>query len=333
MKTVNDILTAVSRLSHKHVLKAAPANYKQGFADAALFVYPLSEIAKILQDKFFIPNDSKFNVNTFLESAAELSVQNHLKRATSVRNFEIEKQVNPPKDVDAYYEIGPVRVSLEVKCPREENNNPGDLVVKMAGRVPAHQKQFDQLRGAIVEAHPTKNVALGKNKDNTFKDFLILSHEKFSPASGIDDCNILFVACGYHFNINEWRMHFFQNEGLFTNRPFHPSSKFELVDVAILSNLKYFHTVACEHHDWTLKNVFILPVINPRARKGTTSETILKGLSVFEHHLKDFNTFDMMKNANDVPDFVMDAIKVGVYVEEHLSEQERLRFFPVKLTK
>lgn len=329
----NDILAAISKLSAKHVLSAAPANYKQGFADAAIFVYPPKDIAKILQDKFFIPNDSNFDSNTFIESAAELSVQNHLKHTTSITAFEIEKQVNPPKDVDAYYELESVRVSLEVKCPREKANDPNSLVVKMAGRVPAYAQEFKKLHDGITEVHPNKVVVLGQNKDNTFKDFLTLSHDKFSPNSGVDDCNILFVACGYHFNINEWRMHLLQNEGLFTSRPFHPTAEYELVDVAILSNLKYFHTEARQYHDWTLKNVFILPIVNPHGRKGMVSISLLKGLSVFEHHLRDFNRFDMMKNANDVPDFVMDAIKVGVYVEEHLSEQERLRFFPVKLTK
>jgi len=332
MKTANDILAAISNLSKKHVLKSAPENYKQGFADAAMFVYPLKDIGKILQDKFFIPNDSKFDPNKFLESAAELSVQNHLKHTASVTHFEIEKQVNPPKDVDAYYEVGAVRISLEVKCPRERANDPNALIIKMAGRVPGYEDEFNKLRDGIMEAHPDKDVVLGQNKDNTFKDFLTLSHEKFNPASGIDDCNVLFVACGYHFNINEWRMHLLQNEGLFTSQPFYPSVGFELVDVAILSNLKYFHTDAREHHDWTLRNVFMLPVVNPHARKGMTRESLLKGLSVFEHHLSQFSSFKSLK-AGDVPNHVMDAIKVGVYVEEHLSEAERLRFFPVKLNK
>lgn len=326
--SANDILTAISQLSGKHVLKS----YRQGFAAAAAFVYPPKDIAKILQDKFFILNDSKFDPNVFLESAAELSVQNHLKHVPAVSQFEIEKQVNPPKDVDAYYELGATRVSLEVKCPREKSSDSSALVIKMAGRVPGYKDEFDKLRKGIIEAHPNKDVVLGQNKDNTFKDFLTLAHEKFSPASGVDDCNVLFVACGYHFNINEWRMHLLQHEGLFTSRPFFPAKEFELVDVAILSNLKYFHTDAREHHDWTLKNVFMLPVVNPHGRKGLTSESLLKGLSVFDHHLSSFSRFRSLKSG-DVPDHVMDAIKVGVYVEEHLSEEERLRFFPVKLTK
>jgi hypothetical protein len=86
------------------------------------------------------------------------------------------------------------------------------------------------------------------------------------------------------------------------------SAEFELVDVAILSNLKYFHADARQHHDWTLKNVFMLPIVNPHSRKNVTGDALMPG-------------------------YVMDAIKVGVYVEEHLTEAEGRRLFPVKLTK
>jgi hypothetical protein len=248
-----------------------------------------------------------------------------------VTGFEIDKKVYPPKDVDAYYEVEAVRVSLEVKCPREKANDPNALVIKMAGRVPGYENEFNKLRTGIIEAHPTKDVVLGQNKDNTFKDFLTLSHQKFSPNSGVDDCNILFVACGYHFNINEWRMHLLQHQGLFTGQSFYPAEEFQLVDVVILSNLKYFHTDARQYHDWTLKNVFMLPIVNLHGRKGATNESLLKGLGVFDHHLKQFSRYDPVKDSNGIPEYVMDMIKVGVYVEEHLAKTERLRFFPVKL--
>ncbi len=332
MKNANDIHAAICKLSDKHTLKNAPANYKQGFANAAISVYPPNDITKILQDKFFIPNDAKFDSNKFLESASELSVQNHLKHTPSVTGFEIEKKVCPPKDVDAYYEVGAVRVSLEVKCPREKANDPNALVVKMAGRVPGFEEEFNKLRTGIIETHPTKDVILGQNKDNTFKDFLTLSHEKFSPASGVDDCNILFVACGYHFNISDWRMHLLQHQGLFTGQSFYPAEEFQLVDVAILSNLKYFHTSARQYHDWTLKNVFMLPVVNLHGRKGAIRDSLLNGLSVFDHHLAKFSAYNCANVSGDFPENMLDAIKVGIYVEEHLTETERLRFFPVKLT-
>jgi hypothetical protein len=68
------------------------------------------------------------------------------------------------------------------------------------------------------------------------------------------------------------------------------------------------------------------------AGQGITRESLFKGLSVFEHHLSRFSSFKSLK-AGDVPAYVMDAILVGVYVEKHFTEAERLRFFPVKLNK
>jgi len=327
MKTVNDVMSAIDILSDKHLLKSSPENYKRGFAAAALAVYPSDRIAKTLQDKFFIPNDAGYDQDTFLASAVELSVQNHLKRIHTITNFAIDKKVNPPKDVDCYYEVGCIRVSLEIKTPREDALPNGALVLKAAGRVPNHRDEFSRFSDGITQAHPEKEVILGHNKDNTSKDFLTSAHNKFSKRSDADDCNILLIGCGDYFNISEWYMHFKQNEGLFTNTSFWPVTDFELVDLVILSNLKYYHENARQYHDWTLTNVFLLPLLNPKRRNSSNIETLTAGLSVFEHHMSSFDKYKA--SCEGIPDHIMAAIKVNSYVGEHLTESERKRFFPV----
>ncbi len=331
MQSMTDILTAISQLSGKHVLKNAPMSYKQGFAEAALRVYPANVRAKLLQDKFCIPNDATFKPDTFLQSASELSVQNHLIKEQRAKNVAIEKQVNPPKDVDAYYEVGATKVSLEVKCAVEAVTSANSLVVKMAGRVPNYQASFQDLKGKIESAHPTKLVELGKNKDNTLKDFLVSAHSKFNPQSGCDDVNILLVACGYYFKIQDWYFYMFENDGLFTANSFHPPEEFALVDLVVLTNLKYCHTAAQKFHDWTLKDAFILPFLNPRRRNTALSESIVRGLEVFNHHLKRYNEFTPTSVDPSVPDYVHNSIKVNSYVAEKLDVTERDRYFPVKL--
>jgi hypothetical protein len=333
MQTTADILTAISNLSAKHVLKNAPTIYQQAFADAAVRVYPANQRAKLLQDKFFIPNVAAFKADTFLQSASELSVQNHLVQAPRASNVAIEKEVNPPKDVDAYYEVGATTVSLEVKCAVEIQPPASSLVIKTAGRVPNHQATLQDLKGEIEAAHPTKLVEQGKNKDNTLKDFLLSAHGKFNPQSGCDDLNILLVACGYYFNFQEWYYYMFENDGLFTANSFHPHADYALVDMVILTNLKYCHTNARQFHDWTLKDVFILPFLNPRRRTTALSESIVRGLEVFNHHLKRYNEFTPTSDDPQVPDFILQNVKVNAFVAEHMSEAERQRYFPVKLTQ
>src|SRR5258708_19819991 len=91
------------------------------------------------------------------------------------KNVAIEKQVNPPRNVDAYYEVGPTRVSLEVKCAVEVQPSQESLVLKTAGRVPNHMETFFELKGMIETPPSDKKLELAKNKDNTIKNFFVLA--------------------------------------------------------------------------------------------------------------------------------------------------------------
>jgi len=316
----------ISRLSQKHILAGAPESYARGFATAASNVYSAKEIESVLQRKFFIPDDSRFDLDSYQQSAAELSVQNHLVLERRAKNFERDKRVNPPKDVDAYYEVGATRVSLEVKCPVEVEPPEDPYVVTMGGRVSGYLEKFNRLKG-VMESNPENSVDLAKNKDNTLKDFLVSAHDKFSVSSGVDDLNILFIACGDCASIQDWYFYLYGNSGLFTGDPFHPSPQdYGLVDVVALSSLRYCHAHAQGFHDWTLRDVFLLPCVNPHRRSSAVSESFVSGLNIFDHHLKRFNAFTPESEAGQ-------SLKVLHYVVEKLAGQERARYFPVETRK
>jgi hypothetical protein len=325
------VRSLIDGLSKDHYLSCSPGDYKAGFVAATNSVYPATELGRILQRKFFIPDDSRFNLETYLQSAVELSVQNDLQRKHGITNFAIAKKLNAPKDVDAYYELGATRVSVEVKCGEEESISPASFVVKTAGRVPDHPDTFRKLASLFEHSKSGNKLELAKNKDNTMKDFLLSAHGKFAPASGVEDLNILLVACGNEASVQHWWHCLYGGEGLFTATPFHPFSSFELVDVVLLTNLKYFHLEARQYHDWTLKNTFLLPCINPHGRKSLVRDSIRDGLSIFNHHLQRFSKFSPKWNPADshVPDpEILEQVKVFHYLVEELKE-ERDRYFPV----
>jgi hypothetical protein len=327
-----NVQSLITKISDAHCLKNAPDSYVKGFVTSAQNIYSLKEIESILQEKFFIPDDSRFNLDTYLQNAAELSVQNHLKRSMGVNRFERDKQVNPPKDVDAHYEVGSTRVSLEVKCAVEQKIPYESFVLKNVGRVPNHLKTFTDLKDAIESPSSNNRLELAKNKDNTMKDFLMSANEKFSSNSSFDDLNVLFVACGYIGNVQEWRHYLCGGEGLFTGESFHPSNAYQSVDVVLLSNLKYLHSEARQFHDWTLENAFLLPCVNPHGRRSLVSESVNKELGVFNHHLKRFAKYTPEPIRSDTPDYLMEQMKLGHYVVKCLEDPERIRYFPVKPT-
>ena len=328
MKTVADILAAVSLLSGKHGLRRAAKAYVQHFAEAAVRVYPQSDLAEILQQKFFIPADEKFNSETYFQSAAELSVQNHLRLNEHASCVALEKQVNPPKDVDVYYEVGAKRVSLEVKCP-ETQSSQDSFSLKTAGRIPDHLEKFNEIKELFDNPASGQILDLAKNDDNKLKDYLISANGKFSPDSGVDDLNVLLVACGACADIQEWWHYLYGGEGLFTAESFHPAHEYQLVDVVLLSNLKYLHSEAHDSHNWTLQNAFLLPFVNPHRRSSALSDSVHGGLRVFNHHLERFARYTPEPLNSNTSDDVMEQVKVNHYVVRHLEMSERTRYFPV----
>jgi hypothetical protein len=331
----NHFRTLLSRLSDKHAVRRGGPAYLEGFASAFIAIHDRKNWEETLQKKFFIPDETRYRDDPFYESACELTVANHI-RQQSIQEFVVDKRVNckNKKDVDVWFRIGSTQMAVEIKCPVEPKTEPAggegmQLMLKTAGRVPDHTHQLRDLKDKIESSGAAK-VAFGKNKDLTLKDCLLSANEKFSPNSSVDNLNLLFLGLGYAGNISDWYMHLHGEQGLFTADGFYPSSDFDLVDAVILSNLRYWHEHAARYHDWTLRNVFLLPIVNPHARSSLMSDSVLVGLSVIDHHLQTFRSF-RASAAPNVPEYVLTPLKANHYINQHLSESDRNRYFPIQL--
>jgi len=173
----------------------------------------------------------------------------------------------------------------------------------------------------LLFGNAVQSLELTKNQDNKLKDYLVGSHEKFSPNSNVDDLNVLLIACSNPSSIQDWYFYLEGGEGLFTSQPFCPSQEYKLVDMVILSNLKYCHTDARETFDWTLQNVFLLPFVNPHGRSSLVRQSVFCGLNVFEHHFDQFRRFTPKLDTGN-------AIKIFHYLSYGIESEKRRRYFP-----
>ncbi len=334
-------------LSPEHILRKSPQGYVDDFVKAALDVYIPDLLQKNLQHKFFIPDETNYSDEAYYRCASELSVSYYLKqkaKAGLLTNFELEKRLNfnpndnPPnlKDVDNFFHAGPTKVSLEVKCPQEDKQAPfpGTITLKSAGRLP-EPKQIDHLRDEL-ESHPTgasgTKFAKGKNPDLRMKDCLESANGKFNFKSGVDDLNVLFLSCGRYDKMNEWYNCLNGTQGLFTGHSFAPEARCPKVDLVIISNLRYRHEYARAYPAWTLDDILLLPVVNPHRRSNCTTEATKEGLSVFNHYLKAFASFEpsglIWSEHSETKADIQKTLKVNYFVMEYLKPGEFSRFFP-----
>lgn len=332
---MNDTRSIVSKASAEHILGKCRSAYVDGFVAAFEAIYSSRRRAEVLQHKFFLPDESNYSDEAYFQSASELSVANHI-RLQGPQDFEVDKNVSSIRrtDVDVHLRVGPTTVDVEVKCPVEpqpvvdERGEPV-LLLHSAGRRPDFPAQLLKLQSDINRSVGATAV-VGKKKDNSSKDFFVHAHQKFNPLSNADDLNVLFISGGSWGHMGELYMHLYADEGLFTASSFHPTTDFELVDVVILSNLRYRHQHVRDPDDWTLKNVLMIPRLNPHGRVSRTSDAIERGLGIFEHHLKRFNSFTEIAEAN-TPSVMLDYLKLNHYVGKELSRDEKLRYFPVNI--
>src|SRR5260221_7752081 len=330
--SVQDILGMFARLSDKHVLKQMPPQYVMDFAKAAVNIYDARKIGDILQQKFQIPDDANFSEDSYLQSASELSVANYIK-GKPVLDFEMEKRVNKTnkKDVDVYYRIGSTTVSIEIKCPHEEEQAPfpANITTLPAGRSPGGRERLQNITNAFNSASSI-NFLEGKNRDNRLKDALLSAHQKFASNPGLDDLNVLFLACGDYYKMSDWHGYLLGQGGLFTNEPFHPPETYRNVDCIILSNLKYRHKIAFDFPAWSLDDMLMIPISNPHARKNIFWSTVTEGLSIFKHYRKEILADRIVRpRAEEVQELIAPHTKVTWFVHRQLSAEEQKRFFPV----
>jgi hypothetical protein len=324
-----EILELVRGLSDRHVLKRRSPEYVDGFAKAVVSTYKGEEVLDKLQHKFFIPDDTQFNEDTYLRSASELTVASYV-RGRGVSDFETEKKVNPPKDVDVYYRAGSTRVCLEVKCPFEEPLASGPpFTVFTAGHVPGGRERVLEFMNSANTQFPDK-FQEGKNREMRLKDALVDAHKKFPNKPDFNELNVLFVACGDFLHMSQWHGNLMGQGGFFTGNSFHPYETFRNVDCVILSNLKYRHSLAFNYPAWSLDDILLIPIRNPFGRRNLVDATIEEGLSIFSHYRKEFLCNRMIEaGMEEIQGDAHLHTKVTWSVDRHLSLPEKKRFFPV----
>lgn len=329
--TFDDVLELIRGLSDKHLLKSRPPEYIAGFANVALSTYKSGEVLDKLQQKFSIPDDTRFTEHGYLESAAELTVAGYV-RGRGVSDFDTEKKVNPAntKDVDVYYRVGSTRVCLEVKCPLEEPlASYPPFTVLPGGHAPGG---LEPMRNFVQTANTQFPNAFqeGKNPEMRLKDALVYAHQKFRQNPDMDELNLLFVACGDFTRMSEWHGNLMGAGGLFTGDSFHPPDTYRNVDCVILSNLKYRHSAAFNFPAWSLDDVLLIPIVNPHGRTNLFAATITEGLSIFSHYRRDFLSERILRAGPEELQAAVDRhTKVTWFVDRHLSLSEKKRFFPV----
>jgi hypothetical protein len=161
------------------------------------------------------------------------------------------------------------------------------------------------------------------------KDALVSAQSKFPPHSSVDNLNVLFLSAGYVGDLSERYINLYGTEGFFTNTPLHPASAFRLVDLIILSNLRYWHQQSAATHDWSLCDVFLVPLLNRHHRHLLMSDALNAGLSLFDHHMRRFNEF-VDTTGDDFPPHVREPLRLLHYINDDLSEAELKRYFPIQ---
>lgn len=316
------------------IIKNRPSEYIADFANAAIAAYGNEEVLRKLQQKFFVPDDNRFNEDAYLQSAAELTVANYV-RGKGVADFGTERKVNKPnnnKDVDVCYRVGSTRVYLEVKCPAEEplaSVSYPPITVVPAGHTPGGLERVRNFVRTANTQHPSA-FQEGKNREMRLKDALVDAHQKFRQNPAMDDLNLLFVACGDFTQMSDWHGNLMGAGGFFTGGSFHPPDTYRNVDCVILSSLKYRHSVAFNFSAWSLDNVLLIPILNPHGRKNLLDTTITEGLSIFGHYWKEFRSERILRAGPEELQASADPhTKVTWFVDRHLSPEEKRRFFPV----
>jgi hypothetical protein len=114
---------------------------------------------------------------------------------------------------------------------------------------------------------------------------------------------------------------------------FIPPSAFSLVDVVVLSSLKYRHEFVRDASSWTLDEVLLLPIVNPHGRRSCTGSTVNGGLSIFGHYRAQFAAFKpaglILDQHSETKANIEKTLKVNHFVMEILTAKERSKFFPV----
>ncbi len=267
-----EIKSLMSGTNNLNPLKISYSKNSRYYNDFILVLSKISiyltekEIRDLVVNKLQL-SKSTYDQESYLEAATEISVIAKM-ASLPVDSFVYEKPIrtSTKKNPECTIKSGKFTVNVEAKCPRipelpkSENARQKILVMKSAGRVTDFNRQFQALKTQLEDTNPDLFMVVGKNKDNTMKDFLQSAHEKFADFRDENELNVLFVSLDDIHNIQDWWNYLHQNEGLLTLSTFELPSTFSRVDVIILSNLLFRHKncTKIKGSAWNLDDSFAL---------------------------------------------------------------------------
>jgi hypothetical protein len=273
-----------------------------------------------------------FNEKTFIQYAVETTVVRYFGERFPT-DFRVEAKINPDndKDVDCVFVDGGFTFNVEVKCSdfkaKEKVDSQDAFKYETVGRLPDRgQEAMAAISAALNEGlakqgEVTKPHLNAKNMDNSLKDFLESAHEKFGAPTGDTNLNVLVVGCGDAEDMQQWSNYLLAGEGLFTRTPFADSSKYQNVDLVVLTNQYDKHSRFFEKNvsnSWSLGEGFNLMFGNPY-RPSLKAAAFKHFMSVLPNFTDELSAYQVPGSA---PDFVKDARRIPWFVKDNLEKRQ-----------
>jgi hypothetical protein len=341
LKEINERLDQISNLTDHYLVKArtlAHPYFDEFLAAAAVMKSLLTEKEfEFWCDEKVLLKHQTFREKTFIQGAVETATARFFgeKFPTDFKT-EVKLRNGSDKDVDCSFKDGGFAFHVEVKCAefkhRDQPVSEDTIKVVVAGRMPDRGKGAkDTLLASIAEGlakqnKPKKSSVDVKSMDNNLLDFLTNAQEKFNPAAGDDELNVLLVGCDDANDLQMWFNYLHGSEGMFTNQPFSDASKFNLVDAVVMTNQYHKHHAFFDKNvkdAWTLDNGFNIIFRNPFA--------LSQKAAAFNHFVQIIPNYTLELNAyqvpGDAPDYVKHIVWVHDFIKDYLERQRSIILF------
>lgn len=230
-------------------------------------------------------------------------------------SFVYEDKVVPPRDVDCSFQSEGYKFNVEVKCAdytsKHKIDSEGDFIIRGIGRLSDYRNLTAQLQETFASGG--KTLASGLHMDNKLKEFLYDAHGKFPDATAQDQYNVLVVGCDDPWDMQQWEGYLTGQQGLFSHNSFADVSRYDNVDLVVLTNLYHRHKSVAEKDKltdhWTFANAFSLLYENPRSKKPRSM------LYEFSRTLRFYNNeLFAHKMEGDAPEFLKERLAISHYV-------------------
>lgn len=323
-----------------HPLKVSLMKETRYYTDFKQVVHTLAkkmtkeQIRDYLKNKLLLSQN--YNQEAYLQSATELSV---IVKFLNIpfSDFQYERPINGTnKNPECSVVSNGFIFNVEAKClilPSKESlksNGKQVLVYKNAGRAPNlkdAKDAFINMKIDLEKNNENLDVKQWNNKDNTMKDFLDSAHGKFTDYRNEKEINLLFVALGDEFSLQEWTIFLYAAQGLFTRNSFAAPRNYSRVDAVILSNLRFRHenNEKINGNAWNIDEAFVLFLCNQwrQANKKEAFSEILKYIHIYT---RDVNNHQIQWTANS--DFqysseLLNVLKVISFIREVLENENK----------